>query len=318
MARVAALTGASGFVGRHLVDALLDRGWHLRLLVRDRQRLTGDLLASPFITPVIGSLEDTAALRDLVAGSEVVLHLAGLIKARRATDFEAVNGAGTARLLEAVAGRIAPPRFVLLSSLAAREAGISSYAGSKRHAEQLVEEAGTSLHWHVLRAPAVYGQGDRATLPLFQQMRRGFLIAPAGGGHRFSLIHVQDLAQGLALLAEGGLVSGLRSSIHDGEAAGYSWGEMASRAATVLDRPIKVVALPQEILSLFAALSYTVTGLVGRESVLSPEKVREIFVDDWVCESPFLQELTAWRPQVTLEEGFARTIDWYRAWNLLK
>jgi uncharacterized protein YbjT (DUF2867 family) len=171
VSKLVAVTGATGFVGPHLVAALARRGWKIRLLVRRWSPLPS--LAGVEADLVLGDVADEAALRRLVDGADTVIHAAGLIKARRAADFMAVNRDGTARV-----SALAPTaRFVLLSSLAAREPLLSPYGASKRAAEDVV--AGRSGPWLAVRAPAIYGPGDRETLAYFRAARRALLPSPA-------------------------------------------------------------------------------------------------------------------------------------------
>src|SRR5437899_2411230 len=191
MAKLAAVTGASGFIGPHLLTALARHGWKVRLLIRRWSPLPS--LPGVDAEIVFGDLADEKALQQLVAGVDAIVHAAGLIKARRAADFDTVNREGTARL-----AALAPDtRFVLLSSLAAREPQLSAYAASKRAAEQVV--ARRSGPWIAVRAPAVYGPGDRETLAYFRTVARGMAPRPDVADARLSLIHAADLAEGLAL-----------------------------------------------------------------------------------------------------------------------
>ncbi|HZY52217.1 MAG TPA: NAD-dependent epimerase/dehydratase family protein, partial [Reyranella sp.] len=128
MTKVAAITGATGFVGPHLVAALARHGWTFRLLMRRWTPLPS--LPGVAAEIVWGDLSDEASLKRLVAGADAVVHAAGLIKARRPIEFDQVNRDGTARL-----SALAPDvPFLLLSSLAAREPQLSPYAASKRAA----------------------------------------------------------------------------------------------------------------------------------------------------------------------------------------
>src|SRR5262250_3040317 len=134
-----AVTGATGFIGSHVVARLAKLGWRVRLLTR---RLpVGPILAGSRFTAVIGSLSDADAIGELIRGSDAVVHCAGLIKAIRPEDFFAINAAATGRLAAAAAALPQPPRFVLLSSLAAREPEVSAYAASKLAGETALAKA---------------------------------------------------------------------------------------------------------------------------------------------------------------------------------
>jgi nucleoside-diphosphate-sugar epimerase len=164
MAGLVAITGATGFVGGYTAKALAEAGWRVRLLCR---RLPLSPLLSD-ISPeiVLGDLEDPAALAALVRGADAVVHAAGAVRALDAVGFYRANADGTARMVAAVRADAPQARFVLISSLSAREPTLSAYAGSKRAGEiELERAAGAALDWSILRPPAVYGPGDRELLP---------------------------------------------------------------------------------------------------------------------------------------------------------
>jgi hypothetical protein len=135
MSKLAAITGATGFLGRYIVRAIAARGWRVRVLAR--QPIDHPQFAGLQLDAVPGDLSNGEALRALVDGADVIIHAAGLIKARSSAAFEAVNVAGTANLAQAIEKSGTSPRVLLVSSMAAREPTLSSYARTKRAAEQL-------------------------------------------------------------------------------------------------------------------------------------------------------------------------------------
>ncbi|MEM7637120.1 MAG: SDR family NAD(P)-dependent oxidoreductase, partial [Pseudomonadota bacterium] len=162
-----AVTGVTGFVGSHLVRRLAARDHEVTALVRDRSRLSKKFPASTVV--VEGALDDMQAVDKLVGGAEVVVHVAGAIKAVDAAQFMQVNAQGTGAVVDA-ARRAGVARFVHVSSLAAREPALSAYCASKAEAEAIVAGTAGGMEWMCIRPPAVYGPGDRATLPLVQQL----------------------------------------------------------------------------------------------------------------------------------------------------
>ena len=309
-----ALTGATGFVGRHLMHRLADEGWQLRALTRRPGAIPDDDTGA--VTPVAGDLGSDAALAELVAGADVVVHCAGLVAARSATEFQRVNAEGTARLVRAAAaaGR---PRFLLISSLAAREPQLSAYARSKRQGEDVVRREASGLTWQVLRPPVVYGPGDRATLPLFRQFARGLVLRPAGSG-RFSRLYVEDLAAAVvALLAEGGPL-GRVMELDDGTPGGHDWEEVLAAAGRQFGRRMQSLPVPRPVQRLAAAANALGAAFTGRPPILSQGKVNEIAHPDWVCRTDLLKDCISWRPAIGLDEGFARTTAWYKAAGWLK
>jgi 2-alkyl-3-oxoalkanoate reductase len=297
---LAAVTGATGFVGPHLIAALARHGWKSRLLIRRWTPLPS--LAGVDAEIVWGDLSDEAALRRLVEGADAVVHAAGVIKARRVEDFQAINRDGTARL-SSVAPNVP---FLLLSSLAAREPQLSPYAASKRAAEEVVaQRAGP---WLAVRAPAVYGPGDRETLAYFKMAARGFALQPNRPDARLSLIHVEDLAEALVLSLDRPLPS-VVCEIDDGRSGGYSHGDMATAAARALGRRVRPLGIPQGFIETVAAFN----SLRRSAQILTPAKVRELFHPDWVAHDRSLAAATGFTARYDLSEGFRHTIWWYRS-----
>ena len=299
MSGLAAVTGATGFVGPHLIAALARRGWRLRLLVRRWTPLPSLIGVNAEI--VWGDLSEEQALGRLVDGADAVVHAAGLIKAQRAEDFLAVNRDGTARLSAAAPRAL----LLLLSSLAAREARLSPYAASKRAAEDVL--AGRAGPWCAVRAPAVYGPGDRETLTYFRMAARGFALRPNRADARLSLIHVEDLAEALAL----GLDRPPPASIYeidDGREGGYSHFDMAAAAAAALRRPVRSIPVPRPVIDAIAH----VNARRPSSQILTPGKVRELFHSDWVANDRRLAAALDFAPRYPLAPGFRHTISWYR------
>lgn len=295
-----ALTGSTGFVGRHLVRTLEDAGYSLRLLVREGSRDRGFGTAET----VMGTLDDEAALARLVAGAGAVIHLAGAIAAPDRATFFAINAQGTERLARAALSA-GVQRFIHVSSLAAREPQLSDYAASKRTAEDLlVRLAPRGLL--IVRPPAVYGPGDRATLPLFAQLTRRLAIIPTGARARFSLLYAEDLAKYLMARLEDE-ATGLRE-IDDGRPQGYGWPDLLKSAADVEGREVRALFLPQWLLQ---GLSWPVALLGSALKLrvpLTPGKVRELYHPDWVARG----EGAAVPGARQFTEGFRLTIAWYR------
>ncbi len=308
MGATVALTGASGFVGRTVAQRLLAGRCAVRALLR---RSDADL-EDAGVTAVRGALEDPSSLERLVAGADVVVHCAGAVKATDAAAFEAVNAEGTARLVAAAAGAQQRPRFLLVSSLAARQPSVSAYAASKRGAEDALQRGGTDLDWCIVRPPGVYGPGDRATLPLFRQLDRGVLLAPAVPGARFSLLHVHDLGGAIEWLLSQPRWDGSVLEVDDGRHGGYGWSDLADAASRHLGRRVRRIAVPYGVLRLPAALNQHLARARGRASNFTPGKLRELYHPDWVARPSSGPLLADWQAEFAFETGFPATLEWYR------
>lgn len=282
-----AITGATGFVGRQVL-ALANRP--VRALTRRPQPPV------PGVEWVIGDLQDGDALTRLCDGAAAVLHIAGVVNAPTQAAFDTGNVDGTANVLRAAA---TVPRFVHVSSLAAREPQLSMYGASKAAAERLV--AASAIDWVIVRPPGVYGPADAEMLDIYKLAARGLYIAPPG---RISLIHVDDLARALLALAGAG-PSRQVLEIDDGADGGYSHAEFAQVIAGALGRRITTIPLPLMFLQLAARL--------GLSAKLTRDRARYIAHPDWVARGGNAQLAGHWQPQIDLAAGVVDTVAGYRA-----
>ncbi len=308
-----AVTGAKGFIGRHLVEHLISAGADVCALCR---RNDADLIAQG-VDVVIGSLEHRASLTRLVDGADTVVHCAGNIHATTSKEFDRGNRAGTAHLAQICVARSLPPRFILMSSVAARSPEISAYAESKRGAELALAEHSGNLRWTIVRPPAVYGPRDTATLKLFKLLRGGLLPVPSRRGNRLSLIFVSDLCEAVISLILSSASDGKTFEIRDECEAGYSWLDIANAGGRVFGRHVTCVPVPRVVMSVVALANQAICGITRSTPTITRGKVREIFYKDWVCRENDLTRCTNWRPNVSIYGGFERSINWYLENNLL-
>jgi nucleoside-diphosphate-sugar epimerase len=301
MGQTIAITGATGFAGRHAVDELVRQGHRLRALVR-----TPGAAALPAAVEVIaGDLDDGAALDRLLSGADCVVHLAGAIAALSTEAYFRVNAHGT-RALASAASRAGIRRFVHISSLSAREPGLSPYGASKRAGEDAVAELMDRLNAIILRPPAVYGPGDRGTLPLIRELTRPIAAIPGRREARFSLIHGRDLARLIARAATGG-ERGVHE-VSDSRAEGYSWDDLIAVASAARGAPVRPVFLPRAVPFLAAIGSEALSRLSGKPGMVNRGKVAELYHRDWVCRAGTL----ALAEPISFADGFSETVAWYR------
>ncbi len=306
-----AVTGASGFVGPHLVSALARHGWKVRLLLRRWSPLPS--LAGVDAEIVWGDLGNEAALRKLVDGVDAVIHAAGLIKARDPADFATVNLGGTA-LLSALAD---PAPFLLLSSLAAREPTLSPYAASKRAAEEAL--IGRTGPWLAVRAPAVYGPGDRETLAYFRAAARGIAPQPMGTARRLSLIHVEDLVEALVRALAQPVPQSLSPGVYEiDDGREYDYADMADAAGSALGRGVTRLPIPRPVMVGVAGVNQLLQSIGGPARILTAGKVAEIFHEDWAVHDRRLAETTGFQARFDLWTGFRDAVQWYRAHGWLR
>lgn len=294
-----ALTGATGFVGKATLAALGRSGAQVRALARTVPQDRG------FADWVQSDLGDRSALARLVAGAEAVIHVAGLTTARDAAAFEAANVAGTLALVEAAA-KAGVPRFVFVSSLAAREPSLSAYGASKERAERLVAASG--LDWTIVRPPGVYGPWDVDYLEMFKLARRGVVPVPPPG--RSSLIHVQDLGELLVALLPGGEgVTQRTFEPDDGHAGGWSHRELARLIGWAVGRRPWVLHLSQRMLENASRADRLVRRKRAR---LTADRVGYMTHPDWVARPDLHVLPEVWQPRINTRDGLKATARWYR------
>jgi nucleoside-diphosphate-sugar epimerase len=309
MAKVVAVTGATGFVGSHLVHRLAREGWSVRILAR--RMPDAALVPDATIDVVIGDLGDARELRRLVRGADAVIHVAGIVKARRPEDFQTANVEGTHHVLAALSDAAPTARFIHISSLAAREPHLSPYAASKRAAEDLAAAVSERQPVTIIRPPAVYGPGDLEILPMFRAAAGGICPYPRVFGMRLSMIHVADLAAAIAGVAAIGPLPELRYEVDDGKPGGYSWDEIAGALSQAFGRKVKPVPVPRMGVTAVAAFEQLRQSLGGEIRALSLTKVPELVHPDWVARGASLWDQIALKPGINLVRGFQETLGWY-------
>jgi nucleoside-diphosphate-sugar epimerase len=294
-----AVTGGTGFVGSHLIDAALAAGHQVLALTRRPQDPRDGL------EWIAGSLSDSAALERLIDRTDAVIHVAGVLRGDDAAGFDKGNVAGTLAVLAAATAG-GTKRFVHVSSLAAREPQLSLYGASKAKAEALVE--GSGLDWAIVRPPAVYGPGDRETLDLFKMARGGQIYMPPAG--RLSLIHVDDLARLLLELADPGAPKRIIVEPDDGRPNGWSHREFGDALAEAVGVPARTISTPRFLLAVGSRLDRM---LRGANAKLTPDRVAYFCHPDWVVSPDRAAPAGLWKPEIATDRGLKETADWYRA-----
>ncbi|WP_260483404.1 NAD-dependent epimerase/dehydratase family protein [Sphingomicrobium flavum] len=293
-----AVTGATGFVGQRLLEVAAQRGLKLRALTRRDQP------ARDGVTWVRGDLEDAPALAELVADTSAIIHIAGVINAPDREGFEVGNVTGTANLL--IAAQAANvPRFVHVSSLAAREPDLSLYGGSKARSEALVQQSG--ITHAIVRPPAVYGPGDRETLELFKMAKRGLVVLPPEG--RMSAIHADDLSALLLDLAAAPHLDGPIFEPDDGSEGGFTHQAFAKALGKAVGTDPKTISMPAALVKAGARID----RLFRREQAkLTPDRAAYFCHPNWVVAPDKRPPASLWTPSITTEQGLVDTARWYR------
>ncbi|WP_312489526.1 NAD(P)H-binding protein [Sphingomonas sp.] len=297
---IVAVTGATGFVGRAVVDRAAAMGLSLRALTRRAQPSRAG------ITWIAGALDKPDSLATLVEGADAVLHIAGVVNAPDRAGFVAGNIEGTRAMVEA-AKAAGITRFVHVSSLSAREPELSVYGWSKRQAEDIVTQSG--LDWTIVRPSGIYGPGDMEMRDMFRAARLGIALMPPPG--KVSLIAVEDFARLLTILiARDGPRAVLE--VDDGQALTHA--ELAAAIGAAVGQRVMTLHLPKGLLTLGAKID---RRLRGSGAKLTPDRVGYLCHPDWTADPAKRPDPALWEPAIALSRGLADTARWYRANGLL-
>jgi len=308
MPEVIALTGATGFVGAELVKQLVGTGHKIQALVRPSS--TWKRPVDLDVNWIEGDLADLGSLHRLVDGVTAVVHCAGAVRGATREQFNRVNADGLGRLVHAAVVQQPAPRFLLISSLAAREPQLSHYAASKRMGEKVLAEKSDRLPWTIYRPCAIYGPGDRELLPIFKWMAKGIAPVLGSGNARFSLLYVNDLAKAIVRWLNCSSCISNTFELHDGQPGGYSWCDVVNTFKHLRAKFVISVKVPMVIVRLVAALNLPLSRALGYAPMLTPGKVRELSHSEWVCDNAALSSATNWTPRILLPEGLQKTLKW--------
>ncbi|MCU0606447.1 MAG: NAD-dependent epimerase/dehydratase family protein [Candidatus Edwardsbacteria bacterium] len=318
------VTGATGFIGSHLAEALLRRGHRVRCLVRR----TSDLrwLSGPEMELRYGSLDDVASLQDASRDADYVYHLAGAVKARDPGEFYRHNTEGALNVARAVL-EAAPglKRFLFASSQAAagpaecldrpvceidRCRPVSDYGKSKLTAEQQLRELSGKLPLTVIRPPSVYGPRDTEVFMYFQWIDRGVALLPGFRTRYAHLIHVKDLVAGMIAAAESPDAAGKTYFLAEDRA--YSWQEISALIARALGRRPLRVHLPLFLAHFSAILAEAGAYVAKKPSTFTRQKVQEMSQSYWTVSAEAARRDFGFRCEYDLARGIAETAKWYK------
>jgi nucleoside-diphosphate-sugar epimerase len=307
------VTGATGFLGSHIARAFVEAGYDVRCGVRassDLRWISG-LPVEREPLDLSGRPED---LPRAVENADVVVHAAGITRARRAEDYHSVNAEGTARLAAAALGA-GVRRFVLISSLAARgpddptndDHPESAYGRSKLEAEARLRSLGGRMEAVVLRPVAVYGPRDTDLLPLFKMARGGWLPIPSGTSS-LQPVYATDVARAALATARAPVGFG---PFAVAENRRYTWKDVIAGLERALGRTVRAVRVPASAFTLAGRAAEWAARPLSAVPVLDERRGRDLAVHTWTCDTSATEQALGWRAEVALSEGLERTARWY-------
>jgi nucleoside-diphosphate-sugar epimerase len=317
------LTGATGFVGSHILDSLRGRGLATALLVRptsDKRFIAAHL---PEVELRPGSIADPESLRMAMAGITHVIHCAGATKAVRLASFYDANQTGTRNVVSAINGQAGQvQRVVLISSQAAAGPGSREKPAREENPPQPVSEYGKSklagerevrdhcrAEYVILRPPTVYGPRDIELLRLFRTVKR-HLLPILSGAKALSVVFAKDLAEAVVTCLTHPAAVGKAFFVATREVV--TPRTIAEEVASQMNAWTLPLPLPTALLWPICLAQELVSRLTGKPNVLSLQKFGELRAPGWVCAPARLERELGCTCPTTLRQGIAETLSWYR------
>lgn len=322
------MTGATGFIGSHLVDALVQRGTQVRCLVRNKNHL-GWVKDSP-VDLVVGDCQEKSSLQQAVKEVDQVFHLAGATTAVKEKTYFEINGLGTKNIVQAcVENNPRLRKFIYLSSQAAAGPGrrngqknesdpcepVSPYGKSKLLGEKLALSHAHELPLIILRPCAVYGPRDKGFYMLFKCLSRRIKPCLSGHDQQISMCYVQDLVQAILLAAEVQTANGEIFFLSDGH--DYRIEEIADTFAQSMEISTLKLRLSKQVLFFVAFLAEVFARVIGKPSIMSRGKIEEMISKNWLCDITKARARLGFEPRISLARGADLTVAWYKKENWL-
>ncbi len=323
------LTGATGFLGSHVAEALLVEGWAVRCTVRKTSNLRW--IESLPVERVTADVRSAVELAGALEGVDVVVHSAGLTRAKSDADYFAVNAEGTQGLaLGAVDAGVR--RFVLVSSLAARGPdrrasdrgpaadrptsayGESKLAGERRLFQVLSEQTG-AMQGVILRPGGIYGPRDEDSLNLFKVAKTGLLPVPTSKG-RLQPVYVKDVADAVIRAVARPDVDLRPIPIVGPEIV--SWADMGEALGSAVGKPVRLVKIPNPIWQVGGTVAEAAARLVGMPPQFDRRTADDLSRLDWTADPREAEASLGWRATTRLREAMEETGRWYREHGWLR
>lgn len=329
------VTGATGFIGRHLVSALVSRGDEVACLVRASSHV--DWLKRLNVQLFHGDITEPDGLSQYVAGRDYVYHVAGCTLALTRRQYYQVNQLGVRNIANACAKQTRTPVLLTVSSLAAAGPAItgrpsiesdtpcpvSIYGRSKRAGEIEAENMASRVPITVVRPPIVLGEGDKIGLSMFWSIDRfGLHVVPSLGRNRFSLIHAADLAElmiGAALRGQRLPSPPLNGSPRTGQGYYFAaceidpvYDDLGRMIGQALNRRVFPLHLAVPLVWMVSAGVEAISHIERRPLYLHIDKAREITAGSWICSSRAARDDFGFQVTASIEDRLRQTIEWYR------
>lgn len=314
------ITGANGFVGRHLLQRGLSEGYKVYAAVRKTSDVSGiEHLGVTILRLDYQLYTDLKGVLSAHGPFDFVVHNAGVTEAIDLDAYRKGNVEVTGNLIKALQGGLVKNNFVYVSSLAARgpnyqgkDDPISDYGVSKHEAEAVVKSSG--INFVIIRPTAVYGSGDSAFFELVKLVKNGISLSMGSRDQKLTFIHGYDLAN---LIFKAASFTGKTFYGHDGEVKGQKDLLNAIKMGLGKKRAIGIHIPAGLVRNISLVVNTFYNKVLGKSWHYNPPKIKELLATDWTIHETEEQGLLEFEPTFTLENGFREAIDYYKEKNWL-
>ena len=324
----ALVTGATGFIGSHLVEKLLENGFSVKCYVRKsaNMRWIKDLT----VEIVYGDLYDLDLLKVITKDVHYIYHVAGVIASKQKDGYFLGNQIATRNFLEAVKDNPNLKRFIFIGSQSAVGPSINgvpvdeetpyhpitTYGKSKMEAEKEVFKFIDVIPYTIVRLSVIYGSRDTATFDFFKAVNIGIIPLVGFKKKYVNILHARDAVEGIILAGEN--AQALNKIYQIGSEQSYSWDELSSVTMNVLHRKAVKIRIPEFLVMPMAGMNGCLSVFNKKPSVLNWEKGKDMIADAWTCDISKAKKELDFVPKISLEEGIKETIEWYKKQGWLK
>ncbi|MEK6552489.1 MAG: NAD(P)-dependent oxidoreductase [Bacteroidota bacterium] len=323
MKNISVVTGASGFVGSHLVDKLLAEGHQVKCILRKTS--SKRWLENKPVEIIDAGLFDKDTLKKVLKDADYLFHVAGVVKAKNEEDYFKGNVETTQNLLD-ILSEVNPKleRVVIVSSQTAcgpsqegkpvtegtKEHPITTYGRSKYAQEQLAKKYMDKLPITIIRPPAVYGERDTEIYLFFKTYKQGLMGLIGFDKKQVSIVHVDDLVNGIYLAAASQKAIGQTYFI--GSELYYNWEEIGEVCHKAFAKKAFTIKIPHFIVYTVATVAQFFALFSSKAATFNLEKARDFVQRAWTCDVSKAVNDIGYRQKISLEDGMKRTIDWYK------
>ena len=320
---ISVVTGASGFVGSHLVDRLIKEGHQVKCILRKTS--SRKWLEGKPVEIIDCGLFDKEALKEVLKDADYLFHIAGVVKSKNEEGFYKGNVETTRVLLDVLSEvNTNIKRVVICGSFTScgpsydgtpcteltPEHPITTYGKSKLAQEELAKKYMDKLPISILRLHAVYGERDAEIYKVFKTFKMGLMTLVGFDDKKLNLIHVQDAVNGLYAASQKEAAVGQTYFLASEEI--YTWPQIGKAISKAFGRNALTLRLPHFLVYTVAAFAQFFAMFSSKPTIFNLEKARDFVQKYWICDISKAKNELGFEETVHLEDGMKRTIDWYK------